>query len=300
LLFTAADLRILARLNDGLTQAEVGAELRLEQASISRLLHAAERRSGLQLLQPDGRRVRLTSVGRELAEVGERALRQLRGLDRFAASLRAGRAGSVRIIASSTPGSYLLPGIVARFLQRNPDVDVELAVETMSELWEQFMSGGFDFAVTPRIAYDADVVVTELCDDPIVLFVAAGTALAGRLSLGCADFADHMLVGKFSDSYWGQITRELGRRGYRFARRIDLRSSEAVKQTVQAGLGIGLLFGSAVREELAEGTLVRLPVADPLLQQRHCIVRRTDTDATPLAQELAAFLRDALDPGTPS
>jgi DNA-binding transcriptional LysR family regulator len=299
-LFTATDLRILARLNDGLTQAEVGAELRLEQASISRLLHAAERRSGLQLLQPGGRRVRLTSVGRELAEAGERALRQLRGLDRFAASLRAGRAGSVRIIASSTPGSYLLPGIVARFLQRNPAVNVELAVETMSQLWEQFMSGGFDFAVTPRLAYEADVVVTELCDDPIVLFVAAGTPLAGRLSFGHTDFADHMLVGKFSDSYWGQITRELGRRGYRFARRIDLRSSEAVKQTVQAGLGIGLLFASSVRDELAEGTLVRLPVVEPLLQQRHCIVRRTDTDATPLAQELVAFLRDALDPGAPS
>jgi hypothetical protein len=39
---------------------------------------------------------------------------------------------------------------------------------------------------------------------------------------------------------------------------------------------------------------------EPLLQQRHCIVRRTDTDPTPLAQELAAFLRDALDPGAPS
>jgi LysR family transcriptional regulator, low CO2-responsive transcriptional regulator len=133
MLFTATDLRILARLNDGLTQAEVGAELRLEQASISRILHAAERRSGLQLLQPDGRRVRLTSVGRELAEMGERALRHLRGLDRFAESLRAGRAGSVRIIASSTPGSYLLPGIVARFLQNNPDARIELAVETMTK-----------------------------------------------------------------------------------------------------------------------------------------------------------------------
>lgn len=300
MLFTATDLRILARLNDGLTQAEAGAELRLEQASISRLLHAAERRSGLQLLQPDGRRVRLTSVGRELAVAGERALRQLRGLDRLAVSLRAGRAGSVRVIASSTPGSYLLPRIVARFLQENPSVRVDLAVETMAELWEQFASGGYDFAVTPRIAYESDVVVTELCDDPIVLFVAAGTPLAGRLSLGRAALAEHTLVGKFSDPYWGQITRELGRRGYRFARRIDLRSSEAVKETVQAGLGVGLLFASSVRDELAEGTLVRLPAGDPLLEQRHCIVRRSDVDPTPLAQELAAFLRAALDRGTPA
>ncbi len=293
MLFTATDLRILARLNDGLTQAEVGAELRLEQASISRLLHAAERRSGMQLLQQEGRRVKLTSVARELAEAGERALAQLRGLDRLAASLKAGRAGSARIIASTTPGSYLLPQVLAEFMQANPDVHVELAVETMSVLWEHFSAGGYDFAVTPRIAYEADVVVTELCDDPIVLFVAAGTPLAGRLSFGSADFAEHVLVGKFADSYWGQITRELGRRGYNFARRLDLRSSEAVKQAVQAGLGIGLLFGSSVRDELAAGTLVRLPVADPLLQQRHCIVRRADTDPTPLAAELASFLRMA-------
>lgn len=49
MLFTPTDLRILARLNEGLTQAEIGTQLHLEQASISRLLHAAERRSGLQL-----------------------------------------------------------------------------------------------------------------------------------------------------------------------------------------------------------------------------------------------------------
>jgi DNA-binding transcriptional LysR family regulator len=299
MLFTPTDLRILARLNEGLTQAEIGTQLHLEQASISRLLHAAERRSGLQLLRQDGRRLRLTSAGRELAEAGERALRQLRGLDRFAASLQAGRAGRVNVIASSTPGTYLLPGIVARFMQSHPGVNVELTVEPMADLWEQFLSGAYDFAVTPRIAYESDVIVTELCDDPIVLFVAAGTVLAERLSLGHADFADQMLVGKFSDSYWEQITRELGRRGYQFARRIDLRSSEAVKETVIAGLGVGLLFASSVRNELAEGTLVRLPVADPLLQQRHCIVHHVDTDLTPLAGEFAAYVRDALSPLTP-
>lgn len=205
----------------------------------------------------------------------------------------------MNVIASSTPGTYLLPGIVARFMQSHPGVNVELTVEPMADLWEQFLSGAYDFAVTPRIAYESDVIVTELCDDPIVLFVAAGTVLAERLSLGHADFADQMLVGKFSDSYWEQITRELGRRGYQFARRIDLRSSEAVKETVIAGLGVGLLFASSVRNELAEGTLVRLPVADPLLQQRHCIVHHVDTDLTPLAGEFAAYVRDALSPLTP-
>ena len=66
-----------------------------------------------------------------------------------------------------------------------------------------------------------------------------------------------------------------------------------------AGLGVGLLFASSVRNELAEGTLVRLPVADPLLQQRHCIVHHVDTDLTPLAGEFAAYVRDALSPLTP-
>jgi hypothetical protein len=39
-----------------------------------------------------------------------------------------------------------------------------------------------------------------------------------------------------------------------------------------------------------------LPVADPLLQQRHCIVRHIDTDLTPLAGEFAAYVREALSP----
>lgn len=142
-LLTPTELNVLVRLNDGLTQTEAGAELGLEQPSISKILRSAELRLGLALLQQDGRRSKLTSVGRELARAGAVALRQLHGLDDFVHALRAGRAGVVRVIASSTPGSYVLPPVLARFLQTNPHARVEIEVISMSRLWEAFVAGGF-------------------------------------------------------------------------------------------------------------------------------------------------------------
>jgi DNA-binding transcriptional LysR family regulator len=281
-LLTPTELNVLVRLNDGMTQSEAGADLGLEQPSISKILRSAELRVGLPLLQQDGRRSRLTSVGRELAIAGAVALRRLGGLDDFVQSLRAGHAGVVRLIASTTPGSYTLPPLLATFLRANPLANAA------------FAAGAYDLAIVPRVPFAPDLVAEALYDDPIVFFAAPGAPIAERMHVGLDDLAGETMVGVFSELFWGQIHHDLARRGYAWRRQIDLRSSEAIKRLVEAGMGTGVLFESSVAAELADGRLVRVPIEDPALVQTFCIVRRAESMESPLARDVRAHLHRAL------
>jgi DNA-binding transcriptional LysR family regulator len=293
-LLTPTELNVLVRLNDGMTQSEAGADLGLEQPSISKILRSAELRVGLPLLQQEGRRSRLTSVGRELAVAGAVALRRLNALDDFVHQLRAGHAGVVRLIASTTPGSYTLPPILAAFLAENPQANIEVDVVSMTRLWPVFAAGGYDLAIVPRVPFAPDLVAESLYDDPIVFFAAPGAAIAQRTHVGLEDLAGETMVGVFSELFWGQIHHDMARRGYAWRNEIDLRSSEAIKRLVEAGMGTGVLFESSVAAELADGRLVRVPIHDAALVQTFCIVRRAESVESPLARDVRTYLHHAL------
>jgi DNA-binding transcriptional LysR family regulator len=297
-LFSPLDLQILIRLNAGMTQVEIGADLRIEQPAISKLLRAAEARSGLDLVQQDGRRAVLTPVGRELAVAAQRAFGHLAGLDEFVASLRAGHAGRVRVLGSSTAASYVLPPIVGAFLALHPETHVDLEESSVETFGAKLAGGAFDLAVMPQTAFPPDVIAAPLYEDPVVFFAAPGAAIARRSELSWDDLRGETLVAKFVVDFWGQIVRDLQRRGFAWSNQIDLRTAEAVKQMVAAGLGVGMLFRSALTDEFADGTLVPLPLHDAALLQTHCIVQRRDATLTPVVRRFKDFACGRLRAGT--
>ena len=57
MLLSTSDLQILARLDGGMTQSQIGNDLGLEQPTISKAIHAAEQRLGMALVHGDGRQL---------------------------------------------------------------------------------------------------------------------------------------------------------------------------------------------------------------------------------------------------
>jgi len=290
MLLSPVDLQILVRLRDGLTQAQIGNDLGIEQPAVSKSIRAAEARLGLPLVHTNRRRLALTSVGHELARAGTNVLMQLQSVDDIVASLRAGTSGHTRLIASSTPGTYLLPSLIAEFLQQHTEAYIDIEVVSMVNLWDAYVSGGYDIAFTPRVAFAGNVRVEPAYVDPVRFFTARSHRLAGRPGVSLADLRDEHLVGKFAEAYWGHVYFDLHQRGNTFAKTIELSTSEAVKRTVASGVGIGMLFASSLQAEIARGDLVALNVAEPSYDQTYFFVLPA-VGAKPLAEVLRDFLK---------
>ena len=290
MLLNPMDLQILVRLRDGMTQAQIGNELGIEQPAVSKSVRAAEARLGMPLVQTTGRRVSLTSVGRELAQAGTSVLLQLQSVDDLVESLRAGRSGHTRIIASSTPGTYVLPKMIAGFLQEYPDAQIDIDVIPMMHIWDAFVSGGYDLAFAPRLPFVGDVSVEAAYVDPVLFFTAPGHRLAGRPGVTMDDLREEQLVGKFTEDYWGHVYYDLRQHGNAFAKTIDLNSAEAVKRIVASGVGVGMLFASSLEAEAGRGELVPLNIAEPHYQQSYFFVRPS-AGSSPLAELLCDYLK---------
>jgi DNA-binding transcriptional LysR family regulator len=282
---------VIRELAAGKTQAEIGDQLHLEQSTISKLLKGAEERTGFKIVTVTGRRLQLNAAGSELATAGERVVRAIDELDAFVRDLRLGQTGNVRFVTSSTPGSYVLPEIVGAFLRARPRVSVEMEIMPISGLWQAFEAGQFDFAVAPVNGLPKELSREPLYSDPVVFFAAPDLPIAKKKRVTLGDLAGETLIGKFVDSHWRRIFHELEEAGFRAKRRVTIIPPEGVKRMVAHGLGIGVLFASSIRRELADGTFVPVPVATAPLREDFCIAMNGKERLSPTADAFLAHLR---------
>jgi len=284
------ELHILHGLADGKTLLRIGQELHLSQPAVSKLLRAAERRIRLTLVVQQGRRLVLTPAGADCASIASVVLAQLQELDHAMDTLRAGRAGPVHVLSASTPGNYVLPSLISQFLRQAPGADIVLQIATAESFWDMFLGLHHDLGIAAQAIWPPGVRGELLYRDPIHFFVGPGNPLAGCQQATQEALQDQTLVTSVTGPYWSQLLGELARRGFTFARQVDLRAPEAIKRFVETGNGVGILFGSALHREIADGRLVPLPIADLALSQGFWLVERQTAPLSPVAREFRAFL----------
>ena len=249
------ELQILVALDDGKTLTQIGQELFLKHPSVSRALHGAEQKTGVTLTEPAGRRLILTSAGVELAARAREMLAQHDDLDRMVEDLRDGEAGTVRMLATRTASTYILPPGLQKFVAEYTRANVSLQVATPGEVWQRFISERHDLAVGPS-THDMPRGAEWLFDDRDALYVRPSDDLARSTRNGAVFLPT--LVAPIAQEQERHVDEHLRRCNVTFGRRLDIRSLEAAKQLVEAGVGAGLFSRSTVTRELTEGRLTEL------------------------------------------
>jgi DNA-binding transcriptional LysR family regulator len=253
--FTLTELQVLAGLANGLTVVDIGNQLSLGHSAISRALHVAQQRAGIQLVERDGRRLRLTLAGRDLAARATSAVREIDDVNRLAEAQRAGTSGIVRVLSTTTPADYLLPGVIAEFLQQAPQVSV--LVRTSIAERETFE--GYDLRIGPPEPVPAGWRNDLLFTDELVFFVSARSPLVHLPDVTWSDIEARTLIGTYLDPYWPRYWMP-GVPGLPLPRHVvDVSTHEAVKNMVDAMDAVGLGVRTAVRDGLASGQFVELP-----------------------------------------
>lgn len=147
-MFELRRLRLLHELSLRGTIAEVAASLAYSPSTVSQQLAILEREAGVPLLEPDGRRVRLTPQGRMLAEHGARMLE----LDEAARAALAAHAGlePVRVAAMPTAAETIVPEALTLLAEREPRLRVELAELPPEESLFELTARRFDLVIAEQ------------------------------------------------------------------------------------------------------------------------------------------------------
>src|SRR5471030_637204 len=153
--------------------------LHLSQPAVSGQLRQLQDEFGEPLYQRDGRGVRLTPAGEQLASYATRLRDTWRQAHAYRDALRGLESGTLRVGASTTPASYLLPYLIAEFDRQHPDVTVHTINGNTTEIVAAL--GSLDIAMIEG-PVGADLPpgteVTAWREDEIVAIAPSGHPLA--------------------------------------------------------------------------------------------------------------------------
>jgi DNA-binding transcriptional LysR family regulator len=274
-------LRLLRELAERGTVNAAARAMALTPSAVSQQLKILQREAGVALLEPDGRRVRLTDAGRVLVA---RTDEVLAALDRAHADMDAYRTtprGSVRVAMFPSGAAMLLAGLITRAAALGVDVlgrDIDQPAANAPALLADF-----DVVVVHRDERDTThlsprVDTTILLREPLDLLLPPHHRLATHEKVALRELADESWIGVEGglvvDDVLGSLAAISGMQPRIVQRVNDFR---VVEELVLAGIGVALLprYALTVRE------LVRRPLGGMRAARRIEAVTRTGAAARP-------------------
>jgi DNA-binding transcriptional LysR family regulator len=286
-----AKLRIfaaVARLGNFTRAAEL---LYLTQPTVSQQIAALEAQLGAQLIERLPRRLRLTPAGEVLLPYAE----QILALSEEASEAARAAAGladrTLRLGAGHTLATYLLPDLLSRYREIYPQRLMRISVGNTAELLELVASDTVELALVGSPAEHARVIVRPFMHDRLVVIVAPEDAWAARAEVDLAELSERVLLTREPGSaLHATVERLLGPTLLNDDRVILLGETEAIKRSVEAGLGVALIQGIAVEREIAAGNLRALALRGADDTRTYAYARRAGRELSAAARELMALL----------
>jgi DNA-binding transcriptional LysR family regulator len=262
-------------------------DLRISQPAVSKHIADLELQVGTKLV--DRRKRTLTPAGDFLAAHVLRSEALLKEAVHGLASFRDSTSASLAIVAAGTPGTYVLPDIVAQFRQSHPSLKLRFELGTSTQVVNAVRSHHADIGVTGGFVSAPEIEAEPLIEDEIV--IVGARALAGRkLS------RDQLEAMTWISREEGSATRmladtALAEIGIVPRRRLDLPVWESIKIAVRQGHGVAAFSRLALQHELEQGSLAIIPFVPWRVRRIFSIVRIRDAAPSPTAQRFLQFLR---------
>ncbi|MDQ2940390.1 MAG: LysR substrate-binding domain-containing protein [Actinomycetota bacterium] len=289
-----ARLRLLVEVDRRGSISAAAEACQISQPSATKQLKTLEGAIGEKLVERNGRASRLTEAGQVIVGHASRVLDTLQGLEEELVALHGAETGTLALAASTTSGTYVLPSILQCFADRHPGVDVDIAIGSSAWVAERIAKREFSLGIAGEVGLPDGVRAEPFLDDELVGIAAPGRVKLRRGKATVSELERWTLLVRETGSSTRTVSgRYLARAGYRPVNRWELDSNEAIKRSVQAGLGVGFVSKLVVADEIERGELIsfRIEGAEPMRRSIYLLLPG-DRDSTPSERAFIATLSD--------
>ncbi|HSE10556.1 MAG TPA: LysR family transcriptional regulator [Nocardioidaceae bacterium] len=283
-------LAVLLELSRLGSMREVAEEMGTTTSTVSQQIAALARETGTPLVEPDGRRVRLTPAGRRLAEHAVTILAAVEAA-RLDLDPHSEPAGTVRVAGFATAVRTTLMPVLHEIARDHPEVRLLIREHEPDEAFALLRTDDVDLALTydyelAPADFDLSLESRPLWSTRWGLGVPADDAgVTGDARATFARFAERGWIVNSRNTADADVVRTIASMaGFepRISHRVD--NLDLVQELVSAGLGVGLLPA----DQPTRAGVVTLPLTDPDVRLRaYAVVRRGRATWPPLALVLS-------------
>lgn len=271
---TLRQLEILEAVDRCGSFSRASSELHLSQPAVSMQIKQLDGVLGLPLFEHMGKHIRLTEAGRETLRTGQAIGSALANLEQTLADLQGLKGGTLTVSAAST-ASVFTARLMALFRTLHPDVRISLNVVNRETLLQHLAGNSTDLVLMGKPPEGLDLNAQPFMDNPLVVIAATSHPLAAARDIPLARLLEEPLIGREQGSGTrSALEKFLAENGLTFSAAMEMNKNEAIKQAVEAGLGLGVVSLHTVQAELASGQLCVLDVQGfPLMRQWYLVQR---------------------------
>ena len=265
--------------------------VQLSQPTVSEHIRNLEEELEVKLVDRLGREAVPTPAGKILYQYAVRMTMMQQEALQAVAHFNGELCGELRIAASTIPGTYVLPKLLASFCRKATGVKPVMQVLSSRTVAARLLDGTVDLGMVGALWQDRALEGSAVCSDSLMLVVPVVHPLAMAHKVEVSTLANLPLIRREPGSGTRQVVSEmLSRHGLSEADLHEVavvNSAEAMREAVKAGLGVAVMSERAVAQDVRCSTLATVPLNDAGARRPLYLLHRKSRELPPVA---AAFV----------
>jgi DNA-binding transcriptional LysR family regulator len=277
--FTLQQLRILKAVAKEKNFTKASEILYLSQPSLSKQIKTLEQNLDIRLLNRENNRISLTENGKVFLQYSERILALCEESCRALIDLKNGERGILKVGASQTLGTYLMPRVLALFAQNYPQIDLKVQVNSTRIIIKNIINREIDIAVVGGTIPDElrkNVTIENFVEDEFSLIIPKSHPFAIKKKISKEDLYhlnfitlnSNSTIRKFIDNILIQNQIEIKK----LKIIMQLNSIEGIKTAVSLGLGAAFVSSAAIEKEIQLKTIEILKIDNIKITRKLSII----------------------------
>lgn len=270
-------------------------KMHLTQPALTKNIRNAEDYLGARLVNRSSTGITLTPEGKILYDYARRIIKLREEAKEKISSLGANSGGNIYIGGSTIPATYILPRVLAALRQENPEIIVNIKTADSEDVMNMVLAGEVEMGIIGKKPVNKKLSSKKLWKDRLSLVVTRSHPWNGKKSVLMKDLLSEPFILREK----GSATRDFLENYLKEEKSVNLSqfnvcaemgSSEAVKESVIAGLGVSIISSHAVARELAQGLLAEISIQGCRMERNFYLIYRHNFDLRPIHKAFLRFL----------
>lgn len=287
---TLRHYKIFVTVCDTMNMTSASERLFMSQSAVSQAIAELEGHYGVRLFERLSRKLYLTEAGQKLLGYARHMLRMNTEIENDMKALH--RSGTIRIGASVTVGSCVLPGLVSHFNRSAPTVDVEVVEDNTANVENLILQDKIDLGLVEGETASPDVICSPFLEDELVLICAPEHRFAACKTVEARELEREIFIIREQGSGTRRTFEDtMAEHHLTWKAAWTCNNADTIKNAVAAGLGVSVISARAVEKECKAGLLLERRVRGFLFKRKFKLIYHKNKYITEPMRQFIALLQ---------
>lgn len=244
----------------------------MSQPAVSTIMRQLEQHFAVKLFNTVNKKIQLTPAARMLYQQWTEMKIAIHNLHHEMQQFANGLAGHIRIAMVSS-GKYFVPRIMCSYLKKYPNITFDCDILHREAIIPSLEKGLYDIGILTDPAHHTQFSKFHLGSNKLIYIAHPNHPMAKKKKIFLKELADEpFIIREHSALMTQMLLKDFQDKALDIKILLEIDSTEAIKQTVIAGLAIALVPQISVSIEIDHNILKKIPVVDSCLENQWYII----------------------------